>query len=114
MQINKSKFDKVFLKAVRELRRLAPKDTGNLAYNAVKYKWISDHEFEIYVDVGDTTAFVESREFTEGTAPYMPFTNEKWISPYWNGKQNPNENWWNNAIEWIIKYIAQELGGKLK
>lgn len=29
--IDKTKFDRVFLQAVNELRKLAPKDTGNLA-----------------------------------------------------------------------------------
>ena len=114
MTINKSYFDKVFLEAVAELRKKAPKNTGNLAYNSIKYKWISGNEFEIYVDVGDTTAFVESREYEQGVAPYMPFTNEVWISPKWNGKQNPNQNWWNNAIEFIIHFIAQKFNGELK
>ena len=112
--IDKRVFDKVFLRAVDQLRRDAPKDTVNLAYNAIKYRWISDHEFEIYVDVGDTQAFVESREYLKGTAPYMPFTNEEWVSPRWNGTPNPNQNWWNNAIEKLIHFIAKELGGKLE
>ena len=108
--IDKRIFDRVFLQAVDELRKKAPKDTGNLAYNAIKYKWISDHQFEIYIDVGDTDAFVAGEKYLQGTAPYTPFTNEKWISPYWNGKPNPNENWWNNAIEFIIGFIAKSFG----
>lgn len=112
--INKAYFERVFLKAVQELRKQAPKDTGNLAYNSIKYRWISNNTFEIYVDVGDTKAFVENRELIEGQAPYMPFTNEKWISPKWNGKQNPNENWWNNAIEFVMNYIARQLKGQIR
>lgn len=112
--IDKRIFEKVFLQAVNELRKKAPKDTGNLAYNAIKYRWVSDSRFEIYVDVGDTTAFTQGQKYHKGIAPYMPFTNEKWISPYWNGKKNPNENWWNNAIEFIIAFIANKLGGELR
>ena len=112
--LNKSKFDKVFLRAVDRLRKKAPKDTGNLAYNAIKYRWLNNHQFEIYIDVGDTEAFVSGEKYYSGTAPYTPFTNETWISDRWNGKKNPNENWWNNAIVEIINFIAKSLGGKLE
>ena len=112
--IDKRKFDKVFLRAVDLLRKKAPKDTGNLAYNAIKYRWNSPTQFEIYIDVGDTDAFTRGQPLIKGLAPYTPFTNEVWISPRWNGKPNPNQNWWNNAIEEIIKYIAKRLNGVLK
>lgn len=111
--IDKRKFDRVFLKAVDKLRQRAPKDTGNLRYNAIKYRWNSPTQFEIYVDVGDTQAFVEGEPLVQGRAPYMPFTNEVWISPKWNGKKNPNESWWNNAMIFIIHFIARELKGEI-
>ena len=113
--IDKRKFDKVFLEAVDQLRksRLTPENTGNLKYNAIKYKWNSPTQFEIYVDVGDTQAFVSGQKFLGGTAPYMPFTNETWISPRWNGKKNPHENWWNKEMELLIKFIAKRLKGQL-
>lgn len=109
--INRQYFDRVFLEAVDQLRKLAPKDTGNLAYNAIKYKWIAENKFVIYVDIGDIK-MIKTR--IVGLAPYMPFTNEKWISPKWNGKQNPNQGWWNDAIEIVIRFIAKRLGGILK
>lgn len=31
-------------------------------------------------------------------AYYMPYTNERWISPRWKGKKNPNERWFDEAI----------------
>ena len=108
--IDKTKFDKVFLEAVDQLRKKAPKDTGNLAYNSIKYKWISDNQFEIYIDVGNTEAFVQGEKYLKGTAPYTPFTNEEWISPKWNGRKNPNQDWWNKAIEEIIYFIGKRLG----
>jgi len=112
--IDKRIFDEAFLKAVDKIKEKAPKKTGNLAYNAIKYRWINDHQFEIYVDVGDTEAFVSGGEFLQGTAPYMPFTNEEWVSPRWNGKPNPNQNWWNETIEEVVSLIAKILGGKLQ
>lgn len=108
--IDKAYFERVFIHAVNMLRKLAPKDTGNLAFNSIKYRWRSSNTFEIYVDMGDGDA---SKKMS-GIAPYMPFTNEPWISPRWNGKQNPNEQWWNKACKYVMTYISKELGGKLK
>lgn len=111
--IDKRIFDRIFLEAVDQLRKVAPVDTGNLR-DSIKYQWINDHEFEIYVNVGDTNAFRESQHYDIGQAPYMPFVNEEWISPRWNGAKNPNQDWWNKAIENVIKFIAKRLGGKLE
>ena len=85
--------------AVAALKGCAPVDTGNLKYNAVRIEWVSEKECKIYVD--------------ESIAPYMPYTNEPWISPRWNGKKNPNEKWWQNACELAIGEIANYLGGEL-
>jgi len=108
--IDRQYFDRVFLEAVDQLRKVAPKDTGNLAYNAIKYNWVGEKEFVIFVDVGN----VQQTRRVNGIAPYMPFTNEKWISPNWNEKTNPNENWWNEAMEMVIYFIAKRLGGSLQ
>lgn len=109
--IDKREFNRVFMEAVNLYRKFAPKDTGNLAYNSIKYQWVSPDKFVIYVDTGRTTT---TSPRIKGIAPYMPFTNEKWVSPKWNGKVNPNENWWNEATEYIVNYIALRLGGTLK
>ena len=79
------------------LSLLAPKDTGNLAFNSIRVEWHGDNEAAIYVD--------------ENIAPYMPYTNETWVSDRWNGKQNPNEAWWQNAIKQIIEQLNIEFGG---
>lgn len=88
--------------AARYLRSLAPRDTGNLAENAIRlyYKYsrgeISAH---IYIN--------------ESIAPYMPYTNEPWLSPYWGGKQNPNEKWFDRAAKKIASELAHMLNGRL-
>ena len=84
---------------VKRLRELAPKDTGNLAFQSITKVTVSDTTIEIYVN--------------QDIAPYMPYTNEPWISPKWNGKPNPNESWWNNAMELILQEVAQVFGGVL-
>ena len=102
--MTKHKFEELCLGAVKIVKETAPYDTGNLSNNAIKFEWIDDNTFSIYVD-GDGK---------EGVAPYMPFTNEPWISPKWNGKKNPNEGWWQEAVEKVVEYILQRYKGQLK
>ena len=79
------------------LRLLAPKDTGTLAFDSIRIEWNGKNEARIYVD--------------KEIAPYMPYTNEPWVADRWNGKQNPNEAWWQNAIKQIIEQLNDEFGG---
>lgn len=90
-------FKQVCLEAVEDIRGYAPYDTGNLRYNAIRVEFPSPQECRIYVD--------------ESIAPYMPFTNEPWVSPKWNGKKNPNEGWWQDAVDYIAETIAEKLKG---
>jgi hypothetical protein len=90
---------RVCMEVVREIRKRAPKDTGNLAYNSIRYEW-KGNKFIIYVD--------------ENIAPYMPFTNEPWIHERWNGKPNPNEAWWQYATWIAVRYLIYRLKGTLK
>ncbi len=83
---------------VRMLRELAPYDTGNLAENAIQFHYEEDKQRAII-------------EVNTQIAPYMPFTNEPWISPKWNEKKNPNEAWWENAIIVICTELSQKYGG---
>lgn len=89
------------------LRLVAPRDTGNLAFHAIKIEWHGNDEAEIYVD-GDGQ---------DGIAPYMPFTNEPWVADRWRNKKgklkkNPNEGWWQKAIKQIVRKLNKEFGGK--
>lgn len=88
--------------AMKELQDFAPKDTGNLAFNAIKI------DFE---ENGDEWKCVISVD--PSIAHYMPYTNEPWISPKWKGKKNPNEGWWQWAVEFVARKIAEYLGGTL-
>lgn len=99
MAVSHKKFVNACLSAVNTLRELAPKDTGNLAYNAIKVAFKDKDTCVIHVD--------------ERIAPYMPFTAFPWTSPKWNGKKNPNEGWWERAAEVIARQLAKELKGEL-
>lgn len=72
--------------------------TGNLKFNAMKVMHEADTS-RVFVD--------------ENIAPYMPYTNEPWISPKWKGAKNPNENWFEKFVKIFAKQLADELGGKL-
>ena len=77
----------------------SPIDTGNLRYNATKSRFRSPKEYKIYID--------------NNIAPYMTFTNEPWISPKWKGAKNPNENWFEIAIETAIATVFPNSDVKL-
>lgn len=78
----------------------APHRTNNLRRNALKMEMVAPHHWRIYVD--------------QNIAPYMPYTNEPWISPRWNGKENPNEKWWERRTEEALRHVAALLQGEIK
>ncbi len=80
-------------------KSVVPIRTGNLKHNAVKLEDKGNGVWEITID--------------QSIAPYMPYTNEPWVSPKWNGKKNPNEHWFDDAAGLIALLIAQELNGTL-
>ncbi len=93
------KFKDACYRAVEQMRTASPRDTGNLADRAITIEFIGDNTCEIYVD--------------DAIAPYVPYTNEEWISPRWNGKKNPNQGWIDNAFENILNTIASENNGEV-
>jgi hypothetical protein len=99
MAVSHKQFVRACLNATEKLRELAPKDTGNLAYNAIKIEFKDKDTCVIRVD--------------ERIAPYMPYTTLPWASPKWHGRKNPNEGWWDAAVELILEELAKELKGDL-
>lgn len=96
------------------LRSRAPVDTGNLKYNAIKLEMFNDKTARLYVD--------------EKVAPYMKYTNEPWekkLIRMGNFKpggtvvrlrtwRNPNELWFDRAVQEIAEHIAKKLKGELR
>lgn len=76
-----------------------PYDTGNMALNALQVK-VDGNLIDITVD--------------EAIAPYVPYTNEPWISPKWKGKPNPNQGWWERFLSEFAKRLTTKLRGDLK
>lgn len=87
-----------------EMKPHTPIRTGNLRYNSIKGEAMQFASFsvgKVYID--------------EDIAPYMPYTNEPWISPKWHGKKNPNEGWFGDSmVQDIAIKLARELGVRLE
>lgn len=89
----------IAISIVEEMRKdWVPRDTGNMANNALKYK-VEGKYMIIYFD--------------DKVAPYVPYTNEPWISEQWHGKKNPNEGWWDSFATEFANRLAGKLGGKI-
>ena len=95
-----SEFTLLANEVLQRLKMVSPIKTGNLRYNAIRMQLIDENTIKIYID--------------ETIAPYAIYTIEPWISPKWNGKQNPNEKWWDNEIEKIINDLAMEHHGEVR
>lgn len=98
--MTKIEFEILCKEALRIIKERCPYDTGNLSINAIRYEWKSENTYVIYVD--------------KNIGYYMPYTNEKWIAPKWKGANNPNEGWWQKAVEEVMKFIESRTRGELK
>lgn len=73
--------------------------TGNMAFNGLRYA-IQGNQFIIWID--------------DPIAPYAPYTEYPWTSPYWGGKKNPNEGWWERFREEFARRLAAKLKGEIR
>lgn len=78
----------------------APKRTFNLAVNGIRKAYDDLTGYPIIVIGGET-------------APYAIYTNEPWIAERWMGKQNPNQEWIQNAILEVITTIQAIMSGEI-
>lgn len=97
--MNAQNFSRFVSKFTKNFRTLTPIDTGNLRYNAVRYNFSSSQRGVVYIDTK--------------IAPYMPFTDLPWLSPQWKGKKNPNEGWFERAVEKALEQTVKEMGGRI-
>lgn len=98
--MNATKMRNVVYTAFQLFRGNVPKDTGNMRYNATKLEHLGANEWRIVVDAS--------------IAPYAVYTNEKWISPRWNGKTNPNEGWVGKAFDLVSQMIFGQIGFSMR
>lgn len=58
-----------------------------------------------------TYASTDDGFYIEIVAPYTVYTEEEWLSPKWNGKTNPNQDWIKYAVNDVKNYIFRRLSG---
>ena len=88
------------ISTVEQMRsEYVPRDTGNMAFNSLRYR-VQDNYIVIYIDTN--------------IAPYVPYTNEPWLSEKWHGKQNPNEGWWDEFAKEFSDRFSKRIRGKIK
>ena len=100
--------DMAVARFVQILRDLAPKDTGNLAYNAIRFEKTGEHSWKIYIH----TEGKHASGTLDGIAPYQTYLNERLTLP--NGRPNKHYKWWETAIELALEEMATMLGGKVE
>ena len=125
--IYKKDIERLVLLMVKDIKKVAPIRTGNLR-DSIRLEEVEPFKWVIYVNAGDD-AFLRPTYFTSkkkkpvytisgenlrGIAPYMPFTNEPWISPKWNGRRNPNQGWWQKACAIAMTNLQMRLNGTLE
>ena len=83
--------------AFTEARNVSPIESGNLRKNGMVVELLNGgNTYKIYVN--------------QDISPYMPYTNEPWVAKRWNGKQNPNEGWWQDKA---LQAVLQAFQGQL-
>lgn len=94
--MTKNEWELLLKDAMNALRQqpFFPEESGNMKDPGLKGIWTSNITFTIYID--------------EGVAPYVFFTNEKWIK---RPGINPNEGWINKAHKFLADYIQARLKG---
>lgn len=80
------------------MRAICPVDTGNMR-DTINVN--QENESTWVVSIGAPGA------------PYAVYTNEKWVSPRWKGKPNPNEHWIDQGVRQFVEYLAAHTGGEL-
>ena len=97
MKISQAQQASIMKQCEQLIRQKAPRDTGNLALNAVRVVNLGNGVWEIYVD--------------EKIAPYMKYTEENWgkFRPPLAGKKNPNEGWFDKVSAEIAQCFADQL-----
>ncbi len=90
----------IAISIVNEMRaEWVPRKTGNMALNALGYD-VKNNVLDISIN--------------PDIAPYVPYTNEPWLSDKWNGKKNPNEGWWQRFVEEFVKRLTTRLKGEIR
>lgn len=91
-------------------------------FNAIVEKMKRDADFYIRANApvrsGRLKTSIQSITTQDGyeisvNVDYMVYTEERWISPRWNGRENPNLYWLRRTVETLVRQWASQYGGKI-
>lgn len=128
--MTKSEYDAALTEALKRLRTLSPKNTGNMASNATKLEFEDALDARIYIDPDIAPYSVYTEIPWYETSPVVLFSKKKeWIGNKTSQlydenkmsgivirtpKKNPNEGWFDRAVGSIADFIAAKIGGKVE
>lgn len=103
--MDREQFNAIFIEAVNKFRQLAPKDTGHLAFNAIKGIWVNDNHYKIYVD----------RDVLENQPNIKGKIAHHYYAQTINDKPNyKTYGWVDRSVREIAQFIANKIGGIVK
>lgn len=103
--MDKQQFNKAFNNAKKRLSVLAPKDTGHLALNAIKGKWVGKNHYVIYIDADVLINNPNIRGKIAGYDYAYEINNNPRYRTY---------NFFEKIGYKVAQGLAKELGGTLK
>lgn len=98
-------FVAIFNDAVNMFRQQAPKDTGHLAFNAIRGRWVNDNHFKIWID-RDVLVNQPNIEGKVAGYYYAKTIND-------NPKYRTHK-YVEKIANNIARYIANKIGGTIK
>lgn len=98
MPLSAKKMHRIALNCQKHMRELSPVDTGNMQQNI---SVVQDNPRQYSIKIGGNVA------------PYAVYTNEKWVSPRWHGRKNPNEKWIDSGVISFVTELTSQLNGEL-
>lgn len=98
MPLSAKKMHRIALNCQKHMKELSPVDTGNMQQNI---SVVQDNARQYSIKIGGNVA------------PYAVYTNEKWVSPRWHGKKNPNEKWIDSGVSSFVTELTLQLNGEL-
>lgn len=98
MPLSAKKMHRIALNCQKHMRELSPVDTGNMQQNI---SVVQDNARQYSIKIGGNVA------------PYAVYTNEKWVSPRWHGRKNPNEKWIDSGVISFVTELTSQLNGEL-
>lgn len=92
-----AQFTAISNRLLEYIKKVTPRDSGNLADKATKIKQEMPGEHRIYVDTK--------------IAPYFKYVNNR--ATLWNKKENKNHKYFQKAVDGAVEELAASMKGEV-